>query len=118
MEVILQEGNSGKVLKLEPTTATVRAVFPCPTVCDNQISNQTTRMGKNIQLTQFPINIANARTVHKLQGRLLDNVLVSNWSYTSTWIYVVLSRVKTSQGLFVGKPLLYTKTITKENLQY
>ena len=68
------------------TTTTARAVFPCPTAFDTKISNDTTRMSKNIKLTQFPINIADARTVHKLQERSLENLLVSNWSYTSNWI--------------------------------
>jgi len=72
-------------------------------------------MTKQIQLTQFPLNIANARTVHKLKGRSVDNLMISNWSYTSNWIYVVLSRIKTSQGLFVRTPLLYSKTNSQEN---
>ena len=63
-------------------------------------------MTKRVQISQFPLNIADARTVHKLQGRSLNNLLVSNWSYTPNWIYVVLSRIKTSKGLFVQKPLI------------
>ena len=46
-----------------------------------------------------------AITVHKLQGRSLEKLFVFSWSYTSNWIYVLLSRVKTSTGLFVRTPL-------------
>ena len=75
-------------------------------------------MRKNIQLIQFSLNIANARTVHKLQGISLQNLLVSNLSYTSDWIYVVLSRIRTSQGLFVQMGLQqYDRTNTTENLK-
>ena len=66
------------------------------------------RMTKCVQISQlFPLNIANTSTLHKLQGQSLNNLLVSNWSYTPNWIYVVLSRIKTSKGLVVRKPLLY-----------
>ena len=75
------------------------------------------RITKRVQISQFPLNIANARTVHKLQGQSLNNLLVSNWSYTPNWIYVVLSRIKTSKGLFVQKPLLYNKTDSNDILK-
>ena len=63
-----------------------------------------------IKLTQFPLNISYARTVHKLQGRSLENLLVNTWVYTDNWIYVVLSRVRTSTGLHLKKPLMHSKT--------
>ena len=75
-------------------------------------------MRATIQITQFPVNIANARTVHKLQGRTLDQLLVSNWSYTPSWIYVVLSRVRTSKSLYVRLPLEFVKTNTAQDMKY
>jgi hypothetical protein len=117
MEVILTENNAQKVLELKPTKCTAQADFPCPTAFETEITHKTTRMKKRIQLRQFPINIANARTVHKLQGRSIENLFVSTWSYTSNWIYVVLSRVKTSKGLFTRIPLLHSKTNTPENMK-
>ena len=45
-----------------------------------------------IKFNQFPINVANARTVHKLQGQSIKNLVVSTWNYTGNWVYVVLSR--------------------------
>ena len=114
IEVVLQEGETRKVLKLEATKTTATARFPCPTGFDTTITHKTSRMSKNIQLLQFPLKIANARTVHKLQGRSLENLLVSTWSYTLNWIYVVLSRVRTSKGLYVRTPLFHSKTISSE----
>ena len=113
--VKLEEGSSEKNLKLQPVETSAFASFPVPTGFETEINYQTDRITKKIQLTQFPINIATARTVHKLQGRSLQNLLVSSWSYTSNWIYVVLSRVTTSNGLFVRTPLLYTHTNTAES---
>ena len=62
-----------------------------------------------IQLSQFPLNIADARTVHKLQGKSLQNLFVSNWSCGPNWACVVLSRVRTSNGLFLRLPLDHSK---------
>ena len=67
------------------------------------------KISARIQLHQFPLNIANARTVHKLQGTSLQNLFVSNWSYGPNWAYVVLSRVRTSNGLFLRLPLDHKK---------
>ena len=63
-----------------------------------------------IQFWQFPLNISNARTVHKLQGRSIDNLVVSSFDYTDNWIYVVLSRVRTIKGLFLTSELNNIKT--------
>ena len=83
IEVIFQEGNSQQILNLEATTTSACAKFLCPIAGETEIIYHTYRMGKTIQLTQFSLNIANARTVHKLQGRSLENLLVSNWSYAT-----------------------------------
>jgi hypothetical protein len=44
------------------------------------------RFWRGIRMEQFPVNTANARTIHKLQGRSLDNVLIHSWDYTGNWI--------------------------------
>jgi hypothetical protein len=63
-----------------------------------------------MRMTQFPVNVANARTVHKLQGRSIENMVLSTLDYTDNWIYVALSRVVTMGGLFLRVPLLHAKT--------
>ena len=54
---------------------------------------------------QFAFNISNAKTFHKLQGRSIDNLMVSCFDYTNNWIYVSMSRVKTIKGLFLMSEL-------------
>ena len=58
-------------------------------------------------MTQFPINLADAVTGHKLQGRTLDKIIITGWgfSFMRNWEYTVLSRVKTRAGLFLLEEL-------------
>ena len=60
---------------------------------------------KGVNMTQLPINMNNATTGHKLQGMSKDKLIVESWSFISNWIHVVLSRVRTLEGLFILKPL-------------
>jgi hypothetical protein len=55
--------------------------------------------------TQLPILVNNATTGHKLQGSGVENLFVHSWSYVTNWVYVMLSRVKTLDGLFLRHPL-------------
>jgi hypothetical protein len=58
-----------------------------------------------MKATQLPVIVNNATTGHKLQGSGVDTLFVHNWSYVTNWVYVMLSRVKTRDGLFCRKPL-------------
>ena len=60
-----------------------------------------------MKMTQFPINVADARTIHKLQGASIDKMVISSWQYGDNWIYVALSRVRELQNLYIRKPLDY-----------
>ena len=42
---------------------------------------------------------------HKLQGMSKDKLIIASWSFTTNWVYVVLSRIHTLKGLFLLKPL-------------
>ena len=44
---------------------------------------------------QVPIISNCATTGHKLQGKMVEHLLVGKWHYGTNWPYVVLSRVKT-----------------------
>ena len=63
-------------------------------------------------MTQFPINLADAVTGHKLQGRTLDKIIITGWglSFMKNWEYTVLSRVKTREGLFLLEELKLNKS--------
>jgi hypothetical protein len=55
--------------------------------------------------TQFPVVSNGTTTGHKLQGCTLQSLAVFELHYSQNWIYVVLSRVTTSKGLFLLKDL-------------
>ena len=57
-------------------------------------------------ITQIPVNPNIATTGHKLQGISKNTLIVNNWDYKcANWVYVVLSRVRTRNGLFLMRPL-------------
>ena len=54
----------------------------------------------------MPIVFNNATTGHKLQGSSVDQLFIHEWKYgCRNWVYVVLSRVRTRNGLFIRKPI-------------
>ena len=74
-------------------------------------------MNRKMKATQIPILLNNATTGHKLQGCGVDHIFVHNWSYVTNWVYVMLSRVKTMQGLYARNKLTtdLSKYATKES---
>ena len=52
-------------------------------------------------MTQFPVVLNHATTGHKLQGKSLDQLIVAEWSSVKNWACVVLSHVRTLDGLFL-----------------
>jgi hypothetical protein len=65
------------------------------------------------KMKQFPANINNATTGHKLQGMSKDVIIVASWPTTSmfrNWEYVVLSRVRTILCLYLIKPIDKSKS--------
>ncbi|MGH3056409.1 MAG: hypothetical protein ACRDL7_15650, partial [Gaiellaceae bacterium] len=52
-----------------------------------------------------------ATTGHKLQGMSKDNLVIYDWNYSvPNWTYVVLSRVKTIDGLYLCREIDSTQT--------
>ena len=63
-----------------------------------------------IQRIQFPITLAWACTIHKVQGLTLQNVVISfklnkQKSFNNGQVYVALSRTTSLQGLYVLDPI-------------
>ena len=54
---------------------------------------------------QLPIISNIATTGHKLQGASVDNLFVHAWNYSTNWVYVILSRVRTMKGLYFREKL-------------
>ena len=49
-------------------------------------------------------------TVRKLQGKPLKYIVASEWCYSlQNWIYVLLSRLRTSSGLYISHKLIKFK---------
>jgi hypothetical protein len=67
---------------------------------------------------QIPLISNDATTGHKLQGSSLDAVCIPSWSCSTNWPCVMLSRVRTLDGLCLGKPLNPSKDCSvPQNLQ-
>ena len=56
-----------------------------------------------------------ATTGHKLQGQTKDTIVVSDLFYGSNWMYVILSRVKTRNGLFLRNPINASKLMNQDS---
>ena len=64
-----------------------------------------------INVTQFRVNDNIATTCHKLQGVSLKRLVIDKFNYSlENWIYVVLSRVTTRDGLVLCEKLDESKT--------
>jgi hypothetical protein len=91
VEYIEFEKLTGGSFRMTPSTRTVN-------VKDNGVDMKC-------KMTQFLVNSSDAITGHKLQGMTKDNVIVVSWQKKINWIYVVLSRVRTLNGLYLFKRL-------------
>ena len=71
------------------------------------LKNELLNFGERLTLkgTQFPVISNSATTTHKLQGCTVKNIFVAEWHYKKNWVYVVLSRVRTRDGLYFNNPL-------------
>jgi hypothetical protein len=64
-----------------------------------------TRIHASIDMTYLPVLVNHATTGHKLQGKTVKRLVIAQWSRLKNWAYVVLSRVRTLDGLFLVKPI-------------
>ena len=79
--------------RVRAKTLTYSVNFPCTAV------GKTGRVSSKMNLTQFPVVVNHATTVHKLQGKTMDRLVIAEWCAEKNWAYVAISRVRTLAGL-------------------
>ena len=103
---IVLKHNSPKIspnmFKLEPIEFRIATRILKPQLL--QIKEDNRKMMK-MKATQLPVISNYATTGHKLQGASINHLFVNNWNYTTNWPYVVLSRLRSSKGLYLCKKL-------------
>ena len=103
--LVLKHNNS-KILpstfKLEPIEFRITARILKPQLL---WMKQDDREMVKMKATQLPVISNQATTGHKLQGASINQLFVNNWNYTTNWPYVVLSRLCSSEGLYLRNKL-------------
>jgi hypothetical protein len=102
--IIVHNEHTGKETEVDPKTGSCVVSFPLLGILGTSGTDKV-RIKQRIQITQFPFNICNATTCHKLQGATKECLVVNSFRYTDNWPYVVLSRVTERKGLFLRVPL-------------
>ena len=101
-----------QVFHLAPKQFTFSAKMPLPSILGESSNIKTSMRMKALQL---PVISNTATTGHKLQGASVDNLFIHSWRYGSNnWVYVVLSRVRTMDGLFFRHELETNNTSSWE----
>ena len=75
------------------------------TVYSYKLSNGKLTKNALGSVTQIPLKIAAAITIHKSQGKTFDRIVVSPDVFASGQLYVALSRVRTPEGLTLTKEI-------------
>ena len=92
-----------QIFKVQPKEHHFFAKIPRPVSLTDGTKQQTDHLA--MKGMQLPIVCNNATTGHKLQGATIKKIFVQSFTTVQNWLYVVLSRVKTMNGLFLHKPL-------------
>jgi hypothetical protein len=85
--------------RLTSQNGTFRVKYP---ICEFGLNQ---RVNTNIEFRYFPVISNHATTGHKLQGKTVASLVIEEWSKLKKWAYVVISRVRTLDGLFMTQPI-------------
>ncbi len=81
-------------------------------VCNGTLTKK--ELGK---ISQYPIKIGKAITIHKSQGQTFDKVIISPEIFAPGQLYVALSRVRTPEGLTLLRDILPEHLIIAPEVQ-
>lgn len=66
-------------------------------------------------ITQIPLKLAYAITIHKSQGQTFEKMNLNPYSFSSGQLYVALSRIKDIKGLHLTEPILKKYLLTSDS---
>jgi len=93
----------GTTIHIKPKQyCSLKADFPLPNILQHGTNQRATLY---LKATQVPLISNNATTGHKLQGASVEHLYIPSWNYSTNWPYVALSRVRTLNGLYLGRSL-------------
>ena len=75
-----------------------------------------TKVAFRCKRLQLPVNLNDANTGHKLQGMSKDVIIITSWpkggmaTWSKNWEYVVLSRVRSLDRLYLLEPIDFEKS--------
>ena len=102
--IVVYNEESRKQIDVEASQETCLVRFPLLGILGMSGTDKV-RITQRMKMTQFPFNCCNATTCHKLQGATKECLVIHSFRYTDNWPYVVLSRVRRREGVFLRQPL-------------
>ena len=115
-------GSLATVTKLEPNSIEVRldiggTVNIEPVKWDNL--HYQREPGKYASFTQYPVRLAYALSIHRVQGLTLDNAIINpKKAFSEGQVYVALSRVRNLENLYLRNWSMLTVKTSKDVLNY
>ncbi len=97
-------GNNSVIVTIDGKDVEVfRQEYPINTYSASGNKLVTKEVG---MIKQFPFKLGKAITIHKSQGQTFDKVIISPEIFAAGQLYVVLSRVRSPEGIVLLKPIL------------
>ena len=128
IKINLHNDQVQKVL-VKPRTMQITIALNIIPTTDNNTDNITAtlkpKQNLTMQIKQLPFISNIATTGHKLQSASKDMLIVYKWPILNnsegkhaSWIYVILSRVRTRKGLYLMEPLEITPAICRPSQKF
>ena len=104
--VVKSKKKEPEIFHFEPIEKKFTAKYPLSIELRKNISIKSREIKIKMKGTQIPLVSNDACTVWKLQGASVDNIYAVEWyPACKNWVYVILSRVKKKNGLYLRSPI-------------